>query len=60
MIFVSMIERKWFEVLLQDGKAILRFRGSKSDGIVHEVRQHALYKFTGKPVDHGKKQVEQV
>lgn len=58
MIFVSMIERKGFEVLFQDGKARLKPRGSNSDGIVLEVREHGLYKLTGKPVDNGKKQVQ--
>ena len=53
--FVSMMERKGFEVLFQDGKARLRPRGSKSDGIVLRVREHGLYRLTGKPEDHGKK-----
>jgi len=58
MISISMIERKGFEVLFQDGKARLSPRGSKFDGIVLEVREHSLYRLMGKPVDHGKKQVE--
>ena len=29
-----------------------------SNGIVLGVREHGLYRLTGKPVDHGKKQVE--
>jgi len=56
VIFVSMIERKGFEVLLEDGKARLRPRGSKSNGVVLRVREHGFYKLTSKPVDHGKKQ----
>lgn len=55
-----MIERKGFEVLFQDRKARLRPRGCKFDGILLEVREHGLCSLMGKPVDHGKKQVEQV
>ena len=54
-IFVSMIERKGFEVLFQDRKARLSPIGSKSDGIVLGVREHGLYRLTSKPMGHGKK-----
>ena len=60
VISISIIQRKGFEVLFQDGKARIRTRGSKPDGIVLRVREHGLYKLTTKPVDHGKKQAEQV
>ena len=60
VISVSMIERKGFEVLFQDGKTRLRPRGSRSYGIVLGVREHGLYRLTGKTMDHGKKQVDQV
>jgi len=60
VIFVLMFERKGFEVLFQNGKVRLRPKGSMSDGIVLGVREHGLYRLTGKPVDHIKKQVEQV
>lgn len=60
MISVSMIEKKGFEVLFQDGKERLKPRGSSSNGIVLGVRVHGLYRLTGKFMDHGKKQVEQV
>ena len=60
VISISMIERKGFEVLFQNGKVRLRPRGSKSDGIVPGVREHGLYRLTAKPKDHGKKQAEQV
>ena len=49
------MEKKGFEVLFQDGKAKLRPKGSKSDGIVLGVREHGLYRLTGKPMDHEKK-----
>ena len=55
VIFVSMMERKGFEVLFQDGKARLEPRGSNFDGIVLGVREHGLYRLTGKLEDHGKK-----
>ena len=56
LLFVSMMERKGFEVLFQDGKARLKTRGSKSNGIVLGVRENGLYKLTTKLEDHGKKQ----
>jgi len=55
MIFVPVIEKKGFEVLFHDGKARLRPRGSSSAGIMIGVREHGLYRLTGKPIDHGKK-----
>jgi len=54
-ILVSMIGRKMFEVLFQDGKARLTLRGFKSNGIVLRARGHGLYRLTTKPLDHGKK-----
>lgn len=59
VLFFSMIKNKGFEVLLQDGKATLRPRGSSSVGIVLGVRQNGLYMLTGKPMDHGKKNQEE-
>ena len=56
VIFVSMMERNWFEFLFQDGKEKIEPRGSKSDAIVLRVREHGLYRLTGKPKDHRKKQ----
>lgn len=53
-----MIEKKGFDVLFQDGKTRLIPRGFSSDGIVLGFRVHGLYRLTGKPMDHGKKQVE--
>ena len=53
MISISMIERKGFEVLFQDGKARLRPIGSKSNQIIIGVREHGVYRLRGKLVDHG-------
>lgn len=44
-----------FEVFFKDGKARLKQKGSKSDGIVLKVREHGLYRLTAKPMDHGEK-----
>lgn len=60
VISISMIDRKGFEVLFQDGKVRLGPRGSKSDGIVLGFREHGIYRLRGKHADYGKKQVEQV
>lgn len=49
-----MFEKKGFEVLFQDGKTRLRPRGSSSAGIMLGVREHGLYRLTGKPMDHEK------
>ena len=51
MISISMIERKGFEVLFQDGKARLKPKGSKFDGIVLRVREfyHLKEKFSNGP-----------
>ena len=49
-----MIERKGFEVLCLDGKERLWPRCSKSDGLILRVREHGLYRLTGKPMDHEK------
>lgn len=55
MISFSMIEKKGFEVLFQDGKVRLKTRGSSSAGIVLRVREHGLYRLRGKPTDHGRR-----
>ena len=60
VIFVWMMGRKGFEVLFQDGKARLKPKGSKSNVVVLGIREHGFYRLTRNPVDHGKKQVEQV
>ena len=46
MIYVSMVEKKGFEVFFLDGKVRLRPRGSSSVGIVLRVREHDLYRLT--------------
>lgn len=56
VLSISMMERKGFKGLFQDGKAIIINRGSKSDGIVLGVRENDLYRLKGKPEDHIKKQ----
>ena len=58
VISLSVIERKGFEVLSQDGKARLRPRGSSFAGIMRGVRDYGLYTLTCKPIDHGKKKQE--
>jgi len=60
VMYVSAIKQKGFEVLFQGGKARLRPRGSSSAGVVIGVREHGLYRKTGKPIDHGKKKQKQV
>ena len=55
VISVLVIKKKGFEVLFQDGEARLRPRGSSSAGIVIGVREHGLYRLTGKLMDHEKK-----
>jgi hypothetical protein len=43
MISVSMIEKKGFEVLFQDGKARLRPRGSSSNGVLYLELESMVY-----------------
>ncbi len=52
-----MIKAKGFEVMLQDGKTILRPRGSKFTGVVIGVKKHGIYRLTRNPINQGKKKV---
>lgn len=49
VIFVSMIKKKGFEALFQNGKARLRPGGYSSASIMLGVREHGLYRLTRKP-----------
>jgi hypothetical protein len=55
-MYVSTIEQKGFEELFQGGKARLGPKGSSSVGVVFSSREHGLYRLTGKPIDHEKKE----
>lgn len=60
VILVSMIKKKGFEVLFQDGKARLKLIVSSFSSIVIGLREHALYRLTDKPIDYKKKLEDQV
>jgi hypothetical protein len=48
MLLVSVIEKKGFDVLFQDGQALIKPRGSSSDTTtVLRVRESNLYRLKG-------------
>jgi hypothetical protein len=50
-LLVSTIEKKGFDVLFRDGKALIKPRGSSSDTtIVLGVRERNLYRIKGHPM----------
>lgn len=51
VLLVSMIEKKGFDIVFQDGRVLIKPRGSSSDvAIVLGVREGNLYRLKGKPM----------
>lgn len=51
---ISVIKLKGFKVIFRDEKVMLRPKGSNSIGAMIGVKEHGLFRLTGKTIDQGK------